>query len=69
MLEINFSDEQIAILDKVELKTTASELQALFLKEELIEEELAILLRAANALYREGKQALKDSQYDAYISQ
>ncbi len=68
MLEINFTNEQIEVLSKLELDINSVELVNLFKKSELDSEELVQVLKASNALYRAGIQVITDQQYDLYIS-
>lgn len=68
MLEINFTNEQLEVLSKLELDINSVELVNLFKKSELDSEELVQVLKASNALYRAGIQVITDQQYDLYIS-
>ncbi|MGK0272420.1 MAG: DNA ligase (NAD+) [Cocleimonas sp.] len=68
MLEINFTKNQLEIIKKLDEKINPSELIKLFDKSELKSEELVQVLKASNALYREGFPATTDQQYDLYIS-
>lgn len=68
MLEINFTNEQLEVLEKLDLEIKSSELVNLFKKSELKSEELIHLLKASNALYRAGIPVITDEQYDFFIS-
>lgn len=68
MLEINFTNEQLEVLEKLDLEIKSSELVNLFKKSELESEELIHLLKASNALYRAGIPVITDEQYDFFIS-
>ncbi|ETX10864.1 DNA ligase [Marinomonas ushuaiensis DSM 15871] len=68
MLEINFTDEQIAILEKLDNTIDSNELTQWLNKAELNSDELVTLLSASNALYRAGKPIINDEQYDFHIS-
>lgn len=68
MLEINFTNEQLEVLEKLGLEIKSSELVNLFKKSELESEELIHLLKASNALYRAGIPVITDEQYDFFIS-
>lgn len=68
MLEINFTNEQLEVLEKLDLEIKSSELVNLFKKSELESEELIHILKASNALYRAGIPIITDVQYDFFIS-
>lgn len=68
MLKITFTDEQLVVLKKFDEKVEPSELVELFSKSDLNSDELVLLLKSSNALYREGIPVLTDEQYDLYIS-
>lgn len=68
MLEINFTNEQLEVLEKLDLEIKSSELVNLFKKSELESEELIHILKASNALYRAGIPVITDEQYDFFIS-
>lgn len=68
MLSVNFTNEQIAVLKSLDNEISPEELTALFGRDELNTDELVIVLKAANALYRAGISVLTDQQYDLYIA-
>ncbi len=68
MLEINFTNEQLEVLKKLDLEIKSIELVNLFKKSELESEELIHILKASNALYRAGIPVITDEQYDFFIS-
>ncbi|MGO3739928.1 MAG: BRCT domain-containing protein [Marinomonas foliarum] len=68
MLDINFTDEQLAVLEKLNNEIDSNELTQWLNKTELNSDELVTLLSASNALYRAGKPIINDEQYDLYIS-
>jgi len=68
MLEINFTNKQLAVLKKLEEESNPNDLIELFNKPELTSEALVQVLTASNALYREGFPITTDEQYDLYIS-
>ncbi|MGB0936825.1 MAG: BRCT domain-containing protein [Colwellia sp.] len=68
MLSVNFSPKQIEILSHFDTDIKSVRLQELFEQVELTETELVMLLKACNALYRAGEQAITDEQYDLYTS-
>jgi len=68
MLEINFTNKQLAVLKKLEEENNPNDLIELFNKPELTSEALVQVLTASNALYREGFPITTDEQYDLYIS-
>jgi len=68
MLKVTFSHEQIDTLKKLDKEININELITLFGKSNLGSNELVQILKASNALYREGLQVITDEQYDLYIS-
>ncbi|MDA9556267.1 DNA ligase [Vibrio sp.] len=78
MLNINFTHEQIDVLNQLDREINSAELTQLFKHSELdagqldvgeLEtEELVLLLTVSNALYRAGVPVISDEQYDLYIS-
>lgn len=68
MLKINFTKKQLEVLKKLEEETSPNDLIELFNKPELKSKELVQVLKASNALYREGFPVTTDEQYDLYIS-
>lgn len=64
MIEVKFSDKQLAVFNKLDLGIEPIELRRLFLNEN----ELVDVLKASNALYRSGVPVITDEQYDLYIS-
>lgn len=68
MLTINLNDEQLAVLNQFDQGISPTELIDLFSKSKPDADELIQILKAANALYRAGIQAITDQQYDLYIS-
>lgn len=68
MLAVNFTNEQLEVLKALEEDINISELITLFSQSELKAEELVWVLKASNALYRSGIQAITDEQYDLYIA-
>lgn len=68
MLKINFTKKQLEVLKKSEEEINPNDLIELFNKPELKSTELVQVLKACNALYREGFPVTTDEQYDLYIS-
>jgi len=68
MLEINFTDKQLAVLKKLDNEINPNKLIMLFGKSELNSDQLILVLKASNALYRAGISVITDQQYDLYIS-
>lgn len=68
MSEINFTNEQVDVLKKLDKEINSNELISLFSKSNLDSDELVQVLKASNALYRAGSQVITDEQYDLYIS-
>ncbi|WP_421866650.1 BRCT domain-containing protein [Motiliproteus sp.] len=68
MIEVNFTDEQLAVFDKLDFEVDPIELKGLFSKPSLNEYDLVYVLKVSNALYREGVEVINDDQYDLYIS-
>lgn len=68
MLAVNFTQEQLTVLEKFDKKINSNTLVALFNQETLNSEELVQVLQAANALYRAGFPLITDEQYDLYTS-
>jgi DNA ligase (NAD+) len=68
MLKINFSNDQLEILKKLDGEINPNDLIELYNEPELKSEELVQVLKASNALYREGFPVITDEQYDLYIS-
>jgi DNA ligase (NAD+) len=68
MLIINFSNKQLEIIKKLDGEMNPNDLIELFKEPELKSGELVLVLKAANALYREGFPIITDEQYDLYIS-
>jgi len=68
MLEIIFTSKQLEVLKRFDKELEPNKLTELFGKPELNSDELVIVLKASNALYREGFSIINDKQYDLYIS-
>ncbi|SEL83652.1 DNA ligase (NAD+) [Colwellia chukchiensis] len=68
MLAVNFTPEQLTVLQQVDAQQNVEQLSALFAKSALDEAELVQVLSTANALYRAGLPVLTDAQYDLYIA-
>lgn len=66
MSELKFNYEQIAIIEKLKLNANIADIEKLFSVKEHKSEELEVLLKVANALYRSGLQIIEDVQYDDY---
>mgnify|MGYP005986343593 CR=1 FL=1 len=71
MSTIKFTKAQLFIIEKLSLDTDLDSINALFQKpiNELLIDELLLLLKVANALYRSASPILKDETYDTYIAQ
>ena len=68
MLDINFTNEQISIIEKLDKELKPNEIIYLFSEQDLKTESIVLLLKVSNALYREGFPVINDEQYDLYIS-
>ena len=68
MLEISFTNKQLVSLKKLDKELDPNKLTELFGKPELNSDELVLVLKASNALYREGFPVINDEQYDLYTS-
>ncbi|MDN3652181.1 helix-hairpin-helix domain-containing protein [Thalassotalea ponticola] len=68
MIDVSFTEQQLAILKQLEQPVDAEQLRHLFSLPTLNETELLQVLEAANALYRAGQPVISDSQYDLYIA-
>ena len=68
MFEVNFTNKQLVVLEILDKELEPNKLIELFGKPELNADELVIVLKASNALYREGNPVITDQQYDLYIS-
>ena len=68
MLNIDFTKEQLEILNEIGEEFKPEKLVSLFSRSDLNTEELVFILKASNALYRAGSPILSDKQYDIYIS-
>ncbi|WP_371378520.1 BRCT domain-containing protein [Thalassotalea aquiviva] len=68
MLAVNFTNDQLAVLNQLDDTLNPEELVHLFSLSELNTEQLVQVLTAANALYRSGLPVITDQQYDLYIS-
>ncbi|KZN32578.1 DNA ligase [Pseudoalteromonas luteoviolacea CPMOR-2] len=69
MSEYNFNDIQIAIIEELGLNTSPSELADLLSASDKNAEELEIVLKLANALYRSGHPVIDDLKYDGLSEQ
>lgn len=68
MLEISFTPKQLATLKKLDKELYPNNLTELFGKTELNSDELVVVLKTSNALYREGYPIINDKQYDLFIA-
>ncbi len=68
MLEINFTNEQLIALKKLDKTLEPTKIIELFGKSAPNSDELVQVLKASNALYRSGISVITDQQYDLYIS-
>jgi len=71
MSDIQINKEQLLIIDKLNLNINIDSIKSLFQKpiNELLIDDLLILLKVANALYRSASQIIKDETYDTYIAE
>lgn len=69
MIDVNFNEQQLIIIGKLEQSMDAKQLISLFAAETVNEQHLLLILQASNALYRAGYPVLDDRQYDNYIAQ
>lgn len=67
MYNYKFNDNQIAIIEKLELKSDVANVEKIFSSNEHSLEELETLLKVANALYRSGYPIIEDEKYDEYV--
>ena len=68
MSNYKFNDNQIAIIEKLGLNLSIDDVEKLFFSNNHSWEELEILLKVANALYRSGYPIIEDKQYDEYLN-
>ena len=68
MNEVTFTEEQQALLEALDLGIDSTTLSNLYAQSQLDDEQLLVVLKASNALYRGGLPVITDAQYDAYIS-
>ena len=68
MSNYKFNDNQIAIIEKLGLNSNIDDAEKLFSSNDHNFEELEILLKVANALYRSGHPIIEDNEYDEYLS-
>ncbi|WP_298065541.1 BRCT domain-containing protein [uncultured Acinetobacter sp.] len=68
MSNYKFNDNQIAIIEKLGLNLGIEEAEKLFTSDDHSWEELEILLKVANALYRSGYPIIEDEKYDEYLN-
>ena len=68
MSKYKFNDNQIAIIEKLGLNSNIDDAEKLFSSNDHNFEELEILLKVANALYRSGHPIIEDNEYDEYLS-
>jgi DNA ligase (NAD+) len=68
MLKVSFTKEQLDVLNRFDSDLNSKYLVSLFDTSELNSDELVLILKASNALYRDGIPAITDDQYDLYIS-
>ncbi len=71
MLEVKLSEKQISIIEQLD-----KGIELIFLEEhfsssvnELSLDNLLVVLKVSNALYRSGTPAINDEIYDAYITE
>jgi len=71
MSDLKLNNEQLLIIDKLNLSITIDSIESLFQKpiNELTIDELLIVLKVANALYRSSSQIIEDETYDTYIAE
>lgn len=71
MSDIKLNKEQLLIIDKLTLSLSIDSIKSLFQKpiNELVIDDLLIVLKVANALYRSASQIIKDETYDTYIAE
>ena len=67
MSEYNFTDNQIAIIEKLALKQSLTDLDKLLNANDYKSKQLETLLKVANALYRSGHPIIDDQKYDEYL--
>lgn len=67
MSEYNFTDNQIAIIEKLALEQSLTDLGKLLSANDYRSEQLETLLKVANALYRSGHPIIDDQKYDEYL--
>lgn len=68
MSKYKFNDNQIAIIEKLGLNSDIDDAEKLFSSNDHNFEELEILLKVANALYRSGHPIIEDNEYDEYLN-
>lgn len=68
MSKYKLNDNQIAIIEKLGLNSNIDDVEKLFSTNDHNLEELEILLKVANALYRSGYPIIEDVKYDEYLS-
>ena len=71
MSDIKLNKEQLLTIDKLNLSINIDSITSLFQKpiNELVIDDLLIVLKVANALYRSASQIIKDETYDTYIAE
>lgn len=69
MLNVSFNEQQLSILKQFDNSLSSEQLVELFAAPMLEQEQLVLLLKVANALYRSGEPLIDDVQYDALTEQ
>lgn len=68
MSNYKLNENQIAIIEKLNLELSVTDVENLFSLSKYSVEELETLLKVANALYRSGHPIIEDKTYDDYLS-
>ena len=70
MLDVTLNKEQLSVVEKLKLTSDIDSIKSLFKKpiNELSIDELLIVLKVANALYRSATPVVRDATYDTYIA-
>ncbi|WP_417310923.1 BRCT domain-containing protein [Devosia sp.] len=68
MIEVNFTNEQLKIIENLGFDLTQEYLKQLFGSSSLLQDDLVLVLKVSNALYRARIPIITNEQYDLYIS-
>ena len=68
MSNYKLNENQIAIIEKLNLELSVTDVESLFSLNEHSVEELETLLKVANALYRSGSPIIEDETYDGFLA-